>query len=224
VSVDPDVVVANLAGVRRRITEAGGEGRVRVIAVTKGFGAEAVAAAVRAGVGDIGESYAQELAAKAGLVDAPELRWHFIGRLQTNKVRALAGQVALWHTIDRVPLGDEVAKRAPGARVLVQVNVSDESQKGGCNPRDVRALVGRLRRLDLDVAGLMAIGATGAPEASREGFRRLSGLADELGLVERSMGMSGDLEIAVEEGSTMVRVGRALFGDRPRADAVDPSH
>jgi uncharacterized pyridoxal phosphate-containing UPF0001 family protein len=150
--------------------------------------------------------------------------WHFIGRLQTNKVRSVAEVVDLWHTVDRVPLGEEVAKRAPGARVLVQVNVSEEPQKGGCSPRDVRGLVGRLRRLDLDVAGLMAIGATGAPEAARAGFRRLTGLAEELGLPERSMGMSGDLDVAVEEGSTMVRVGRALFGERPRPDGPDPSH
>jgi pyridoxal phosphate enzyme (YggS family) len=221
---DAKVVAANVAAVRRRIADAGGEGRVRLIAVTKGFGADAVDAAVRAGVTDVGESYAQELAAKAPLVSGADVRWHFIGRLQTNKVRSVAEVVELWHTVDRVPLGEEVAKRAPGARVLVQVNVSDEPQKGGCSPRDVRGLVGRLRRLDLDVAGLMAIGATGAPEAARPGFRRLTGLAEELGLAERSMGMSGDLDVAVEEGSTMVRVGRALFGDRPRPDGPDPSH
>jgi uncharacterized pyridoxal phosphate-containing UPF0001 family protein len=85
-------------------------------------------------------------------------------------------------------------------------------------------LVGRLRRLDLDVVGLMAIGASGPPEAARRGFRLLRGLADGLGLPERSMGMSADLEVAIEEGSTMVRVGRALFGERPRPGALDPSH
>jgi pyridoxal phosphate enzyme (YggS family) len=217
-------VAANVADVRRRIAAAGGEGRVRLIAVTKGFGAEAVDAAVRAGVADAGESYAQELHAKAGLVSEPEVRWHFIGRLQTNKVRSVAGVVGLWHTVDRLPLGEEIATRAPGARVLVQVNVSAESQKGGCNPRDVPGLVGRLRRMTLDVAGLMTIGATGPPESARPGFRLLNDLADDLGLAERSMGMSGDLDVAIEEGSTMVRIGRALFGERPRPGALDPSH
>jgi pyridoxal phosphate enzyme (YggS family) len=217
-------VATNLAEVRRRIAAAGGEDRVRLIAVTKGFGADAAEAAVQAGVADLGESYAQELQAKAAAITGTDVRWHFVGRLQTNKVRAVAAVVDVWHTIDRVPLGEEVAKRAPGATVLVQVNVSDEAQKGGCSPRDLTGLVGRLRRLDLEVAGLMAIGASGPPEAARPGFRLLRGLADGLGLPERSMGMSGDLEVAIEEGSTIVRVGRALFGERPRPSALDPSH
>ena len=217
-------VQANVAAVRRRIAAAGGEGRVRLIAVTKGFGADAVDAAVAAGVHDVGESYAQELAAKVPLTTAAGVRWHFIGRLQTNKVRSVADVVGLWHTVDRVPLGEEVARRAPGSSVLVQVNVSDEAQKGGCSPRDLAGLVGRLRRLDLDVEGVMAIGASGPPEDARPGFRLLNRLADDLGLRERSMGMSADLEVAVEEGSTMVRVGRALFGERPRPGAPDPSH
>lgn len=217
-------VAANVAAVRQRIATAGGDGRVRLIAVSKGFGAEAVEAAVRAGVVDVGESYAQELLAKAAVVAGPAPRWHFIGRLQTNKVRALAGLVEVWHTVDRATLGDELARRAPGARVLLQVNVSDEPQKGGCLPAEAANLVKRLRQGGLEVVGLMAIGATGVPESARPGFRLLNRLADRLELPERSMGMSGDLEVAVEEGSTMVRVGRALFGDRPRPVADDPSH
>ena len=217
-------VGANLAAVRDRIAAAGGDERVRLIAVTKGFGADAVEAAVRAGVPDVGESYAQELVAKAAQVTGPPPVWHFIGRLQTNKVKAVAGLVELWHTVDRATLGDELARRAPGARVLLQVNVSDEPQKGGCLPAEAPNLVKRLRQGGLEVVGLMAVGATGPAEAARPGFRALTRLADRLGLPERSMGMSGDLEVAVEEGSTMVRVGRALFGDRPRPGADDPSH
>lgn len=204
---------ANVAAVRRRIAAAGDADRVRLVAVSKGASAEAVEAVVRAGVPDVGESYAQELLAKAADVTDPRVRWHFIGRLQTNKVRQVAGLVDHWHTIDRAALGDEVAKRAPGAKVLLQVNVSGEAQQGGCQRVEVPMLVSRLRQSGLDVRGLMAIGAAEDP---RPGFRLLASLADDLGLDERSMGMSGDLEVAVEEGSTMVRVGRALFGERPR--------
>lgn len=215
-----DVTVA-LADVRRRIASVGEPDRVRIVAVTKGFPAAAVDAAVRAGVGDIGESYAQELLAKAPAV-AERPRWHFIGRLQTNKVRALAGLVDVWQSVDRATLGDELARRAPGARVLVQVNVSDEPQKGGCRRHELGPLVSRLRHQGLDVAGVMAVGATGPTDVVRRGFRLLNRLADDLGLEERSMGMSDDLELAVEEGSTMVRLGRALFGDRPRTDRGHP--
>lgn len=217
-------VTAAVAEVRRRIEAAGGADRVRLVAVTKGFGPDAVDAALRAGVTDIGESYAQELVGKAPAVTEPGATWHFIGRLQTNKVRSVAELVGLWQSVDRATLGDELAKRAPGARVLLQVNVSDEPQKGGCLPAEAPALVKRFRQRGLEVAGLMTVGASGPPEAARPGFRLLNRLADDLGLVERSMGMSGDLEVAVEEGSTMVRVGRALFGERPRPGAEDPSN
>ena len=192
-----------------------------VLAVTKGFGPEAIAAAVTAGCPAVGENYAQELLAKLdalGELDAagdrrPEV--HFIGRLQSRKVRALAGVVDVWQTIDRPVLVDEVARRAPGARIMVQVNVSDEPQKGGCTPDEAPALVTAARDAGLDVEGLMTVGRTGAPDAAREGFRMLRLLADEVGVRQRSMGMSEDLEVAVSEGSTMVRVGTALFGDRP---------
>jgi pyridoxal phosphate enzyme (YggS family) len=216
-------VAERVAAVRARIAHAGGSGRVRLVAVTKGFGPEVVAAAVAAGVDDVGESYAQELVAKAAVVDAP--RWHFVGRLQVNKVRALAGTVALWQSVDRARLVDELARRAPGAQVLVQVDVSGEPSKGGCPPAEVPALVERAAAAGLEPAGLMAVGPLGAPEAARAGFRALAGLADRLGLVERSMGMSGDLEVAVQEGATMVRVGTALFGPRPpRAGSSHMGH
>ena len=209
-----------VAAVRARIAAAGGEGRVRLVAVTKGFGPEVVAAAVAAGVEDVGEAYAQELVAKAAAVDVP--RWHFVGRLQANKVRALAGTVDLWQSVDRPRLVDEVARRAPGARVLVQVDVTGEPSKGGCRPAEVPALVERAADAGLEPQGLMAVGPLGPPEAARPGFRALVGLADRLGLAERSIGMSGDLEVAVQEGATMVRVGTALFGPRPpRAGASD---
>ena len=190
---------------------------MRVVAITKGFPASVVEAALEAGLDAVGESYAQELVAKAGELAAagasPE--WHFVGRLQRNKVRAIADVVTLWQSVDRIELAREIAKRRPGARVLVQLNLSGEPQKGGCAPERAEDLVVEVAALGLEVRGLMGVGPSGPPERSRPGFRALVGLADRLGLEERSIGMSGDLEVAVEEGATMVRVGRDLFGDRP---------
>lgn len=218
-----DEVAERLGRVRERIAAAGGDEGVRVLAVTKGFGADAVRAAVGAGLADVGENYAQELAAKVddlttgGPADepVPAVRWHFIGRLQRNKVRLVAPNVAVWQSVDRLAVGEEIARRAHEATVFVQVAVTGEPGKGGCPPAEVPVLVGGLGRLGLDVRGLMAVGATGPAEEARPGFRRLRQLADDLGLPEVSMGMSGDLEVAVEEGSTMVRIGTALFGPRP---------
>ncbi len=232
VPIDPGEVAARLSEVRRRIASAGGEHRaIRIVAVTKGFGADAVRAAMAAGVPDVGENYADELVAKhteiagmagtAGAATATAAaaadaigRWHFLGRIQRNKVRRLASAVAVWQTVDRYPAAEEIARRAPGARVLVQVNVSGEPQKNGCDLADAPELVDGLRSLDLDVVGLMAVGPAGPPDNARQGYRQLAAMADLLELPERSMGMTDDLEVAVQEGSTMVRVGRALFGAR----------
>ncbi len=211
-----DDVVVRLAEVQRRITEAGGGG-VTVVAVTKGFGADAIEAASSAGLHDVGENYAQELLGKLAVAGAERVRptVHFIGRLQTNKVRLLAPVVDVWQTVDRAALGVEIARRSPAARVLVQVNASGEPHKGGCEPAATGELVAKLRDLGLVVEGLMTVGPAGDPERARPGFRRLRQLADELALAGCSMGMTDDLEVAVEEGSTMVRVGSALFGVRP---------
>ena len=218
-TVDPAVmaqVETRWRQVQRRLERAGGAG-VRVVAVTKGHGAWAVEAARRLGLLDVGENYAQELVEKAAAFP-PEagLRWHAIGRLQRNKVRRLAPHVHLWQSVDRLPLGAEIARAAPGAAVLVQVNASGEPQKGGCALAEVEPLVRGLVTLGLDVRGLMAIGPTGPPEDARLPFRRVVALADELGLAERSLGMSADLEVAIEEGATMVRIGSDLFGPRPQ--------
>jgi hypothetical protein len=219
-AIDPPAVARNVDAVRGRIARAGGADRVRLIAVTKGFGVDAIDAAIAAGVDDIGENYLQELEHKADVLAARGVhpRWHVIGRVQRNKVRRVAAFVHLWHSVDRAELGVEIASRSPGAAVLAQVNVTDEPQKGGCAPSDAAELVDRLRELGLDVQGLMAIGPEGDAEGARSGFRALARLRDELGLRELSMGMSDDLEIAVEEGATMVRVGRGLFGARPSAE------
>ena len=211
-----DAVRDRLEAVRHRVARAGGTDDVRIVAVTKGFGADAVAAAVGAGLLDVGESYASELASKALAAggDGAPIRWHFIGRLQSNKVRRLSSVVHLWQSVDRVGVVREIARHAPGASVLVQVNVSGEAQKGGCEPAAAPGLVADATEAGLHVRGLMCVAAPGGNEAARPGFRLLRSLADDLGLEERSMGMSGDLEAAVEEGSTMVRVGTALLGPR----------
>lgn len=215
-------VGANLAHIRYRIQAAGGDPtRVAVVAVTKGFGADAVLAGCRAGVADVGENYAQELLAKAPQVpDA--VRWHFLGPIQRNKVAGLAPHIHLWQTVDRAAAGVAIGRHAPGAEVLVQVNVSGEAAKRGCRPDDTAELVSELQRLPLRVIGLMAVGPSGPPEAARPGFRRLAGLGRRLGLTELSMGMTDDLEVAVQEGATMIRIGRGLFGPRPRIGSPAP--
>jgi pyridoxal phosphate enzyme (YggS family) len=207
----------DLDPVRDRIAAAGGDpDRVTIVAVTKGFGVEAVEAALAGGAHHVGENYAQELVAKAAaLPEGAAPVWHFIGGLQTNKVRALAPHVALWETVDRPSLVAELAKRAPGARVLVQVNISAEEAKGGCAPEAAADVVAEAVERGLDVAGLMGVAAADDLDLARRQFALLAGLRADLGLAELSMGMSADLEAAVAEGATIVRVGRALFGARP---------
>jgi pyridoxal phosphate enzyme (YggS family) len=216
-----EVVAERAAAVRHRIAAAGGDpARVTVVAVTKAFPPEVAAAAVGAGLADLGENYAQELAAKAGALAGAAVRWHAIGPVQRNKVKRIAGLVWLWQAVDRVEVGREIARRRPGASVLVQVNTTGEATKAGCRPGDVPALVDRLAGEGLAVRGLMALGPTDPRVDPRPGFAALRLLVDRLGLEVCSMGMSGDLEAAVAEGSTMVRVGTALFGPRDRSGAA----
>ncbi len=190
---------------------------MRVVAVTKGFGPEAVRAARQAGLADLGENYAAELVGKAAAVDEDDgVVWHFLGAVQRNKVAQLAPLVGVWQSVAREAEGARIARFAPGARVLVQVETTGLSGRNGCSPAEVIELVPRLADLGLDVRGLMTVAAPDST-ASREAFGSLARLADRLGLEERSMGMSDDLEAAVAAGSTMVRIGRALFGARPPA-------
>jgi pyridoxal phosphate enzyme (YggS family) len=218
-----DSVAAALAEVRARIAAAGGGADVEILPVTKGFGPDAIEAALAAGAAAVGENYVQELLGKLDAlaergVAAPAV--HLIGQLQTNKVRLAAGRVACYETVDRTKLATEIARRDPGATVLIQIDTSGQPGKGGCSLDAVDALADRVRALGLALDGLMTVGpttATGDPraaEASRSGFRAVRATVDRLGLRTCSMGMSGDLEVAVEEGSTRVRVGTALFGNR----------
>ena len=203
-----------LQRVRQQIADAGGP-NVEVLAVTKGHPVEVVRAAVEAGLTAVGENYAQELVAKLADADL-DVAVHFIGQLQTNKVRHIIDLVDVYETVDRPALVAELAKRAPGARVLVQVNTAGQASKGGCAPSDVESLVTTAAASGLVVDGLMTVGpTTGGPEAARAGFHLVRALCDELGLATCSMGMSDDFIVAVQEGSTRVRLGSVLFGMRP---------
>jgi pyridoxal phosphate enzyme (YggS family) len=204
-----------LAVVRRRITEAGGDpDAVRVVAVTKGFPPAAVAGAAAVGLRDVGENYAGELTGKAASCKGAHVRWHFLGAIQRNKVKSLAPIVDLWQSVARLEEGRQIARYRPGARVLVQVDLTGREERNGCAPAGVPALVEGLRAVGVDVEGLMTVAPVGSEQA-RRAFAAVRELADRLELRERSMGMSDDLEEAVAEGTTMVRVGRALFGERP---------
>ena len=206
----------NYESIMRRVREIGGA-RVRVVAVTKTFPASAVNAVVAAGCSMIGENYAQDLLEKwpgVDLVRRPEV--HFIGRLQSNKVRALSPIVNVWQSVDRESVIAEIARRAPQSRIMLQVNATGEADKGGCLVGDVDELFTRSIDLGLEVVGLMTVGPTSGDVAlTRRAFETTARLAHELGLPEVSMGMTGDLELAIECGSTMVRIGSAIFGDRP---------
>ncbi len=197
---------------------------VRIVAVTKTHGPEAVREAVAAGLDAVGENRVQEALAKQdALTDVP-VEWHLIGTLQKNKARHAAGRFALIHSVDRADLAVELARRMPPGRrqaVLVQVNCSGEPQKGGVEPDGLEALVQAVGQLDaLDLRGLMTMAELAEdPERQRDAFRRLRELRDRCAasgavLPELSMGMSGDYLVAVEEGATMVRLGTLLFGER----------
>lgn len=225
-------VRANVAAVRGRIAAAAARaGRdpaaVRLIAVTKTMPAELCAAAVASGVVDLGENRVQEGLAKAAELDGgvqvgARPRWHLLGHLQTNKVRPAVATFGMIQSIDSVRLAEAISRATGGTvAVLLEVNVAGEAAKFGFAPEDVGAAFERIAGLrHIDVRGLMTV----APQVEdaedvRPVFRRLRELAMALRLPELSMGMTGDFEVAVEEGATMVRIGRALFGTRPTQEA-----
>lgn len=198
-------------------------GEVVVVAVSKTHPVEAVREAAAAGATDFGENYAQELAAKRAA--AGDVRWHFIGRLQRNKAKLVAGQVALIHAVDTVELAQELAKRASGAvqPVLLSVNVAGETTKGGAELAGTAALARGIAAVGgVRLDGLMTMPPpSDDPEASRPVFSALRELRDRLQqdlgapLPVLSMGMSGDFEVAIACGATHVRIGTAIFGSRP---------
>jgi len=200
-------------------------GSVQLVAVSKGHPEEVIRTAYAAGMRVFGENYAQELAAKASaLSDLRDIRWRFIGHLQRNKIKLIEGAQATVDTVDSARLAQALSTRAGASgtdlEVLLQVNVGGEAQKSGCTPDEVPALVEAVRALpNISLRGLMTV----APhldevEATRPFFAALRGLAEANGLPELSMGMTHDLEQAVAEGATMLRIGTAIFGPRPAAE------
>ena len=221
-----DVIAERLAEVRRRVVGAArAAGRdpeqVRLIAVSKSKPAEAVRAAYEAGQRDFGENYVQEFVAKAeALSDLPDLRWHMIGHLQTNKVKQVIGVAHLIHTVDRVKLAQELGKRLAGVGrvmdVLVEVNVGGEQSKTGSTEAGAAAVIEAVRSESaLRLLGLMTVPPfeLDVSEVAVH-FDRLRSLALAFGVSELSMGMSHDFEEAIARGATMVRVGTAIFGGR----------
>jgi pyridoxal phosphate enzyme (YggS family) len=226
--VDP--IFPRVEAVRSRVTEAVKKsgrdpGVVTIVAVTKTFPVEVVRRVIAAGIEDIGENRVQEMVTKAAGVSEP-CRWHLIGPLQRNKAGKAAGIAHLIHAVDGVPIAqtlDRIAvERDVPVRVLLEVNTSGEATKHGVEPSDAPALADTLAALPgIDWQGLMTIGPTGGDlDAARDCFQALRRLAEDLrrrsglALPELSMGMSDDFEVAIEEGATMVRVGRIITGER----------
>jgi len=221
-------IASRFEAVRRQVADAADvSGRqpsdVTIVAVTKTVGIAEVRAALTAGVVDFGENRVQEFLGKYGLF--PDAHWHFIGTLQTNKVKDVVGRAWLIHSVDSLHLLSEISRRAELAGVvqpvLLQVNVSGEGSKHGFACLDVQeALVEAIRMGSVEVRGLMTMAPFGRPEDARWVFRELRELRDSLRemplngveLTELSMGMSNDFRVAVEEGATIVRVGGAIFG------------
>ncbi len=232
-SIAGDSLGDRVRAVLQRIAEAARRSgrspeRVRLIAATKTVPIERIREGIAAGIGICGESRLQEALPKIDALGLEQLRWHFIGRLQRRKVRHVVGAFEMIHSVDSLELAREIDRRAGEAglrqEVLLEVNIGAESTKGGIVPEELESLLPDLARLSsIQVKGLMAIPPLADdPEAARPYFRRLHELTQKLStislpnisLTELSMGMSGDYEVAVEEGATMVRVGTAIFGTR----------
>ena len=236
----PSPLDETLAQIRQQISwaldRAGRRGQtVRLIGVTKGKSAENIAQALRLGLRDIGENYLQEWQGKQAQLnqilgaEAKDIVWHFIGHLQSNKVRGVVGQAEWIHTVDSLKLASKISQAAGAVgcsqKILLEVNLAAEPTKSGFPPSELSKALAPLAALPhLSIAGLMAIPPMAEdPEKSRPYFRQLKSTLDECNrsgvftkpFTELSMGMSQDFMVAIEEGATMVRVGTALFGPRP---------
>ena len=229
------MVAENVRNIRARINAACHRaGRsvdsVTLVAVTKTFGPELVKEAIAAGVYDIGENYVQEALEKREHVLQPDVRWHYIGHLQSNKVKYIIEWVHMIHAVDSLTLAAEIQKRAVKigriAEVLVEVNTSDEASKFGVKPEHTLELLTSLIAFpNIRLNGLMTIGPFEPdPEASRPAYKLLKSIFDEANALavmrepmrHLSMGMTHDFEVAIEEGATMVRIGTAIFGTRKK--------
>ena len=213
----------NVAAVEERIARAcvrAGRSRedVTLVGVSKTFPADLIDEAIAAGIGEVGENRVQEARDKKPLVRG-SARWHLIGHLQTNKAKDAVKLFDVIQAVDSLDLAEKLARAAEGQGkrqdVMLQVNIGDEPQKSGIARSDVDSIAKQVAVLvSLRVIGLMAIPPVGTPDESRPYFRELRSMRDALGLQHLSMGMSEDFEAAIEEGSTMIRIGRAIFGSR----------
>jgi pyridoxal phosphate enzyme (YggS family) len=222
-------IAGNLRSVRERVAaacERAGRSpdEVTVVGVSKTFPATLVVEACRAGLTDMGENRVQEAAAKIPQVEALGScpRWHLVGHLQTNKVKTALGLFDIIHSVDSLRLAEFISRQAanlPVRPILLEVNVAGEASKFGLRPEETgRALEGIARLPGLAVQGLMTVAPlVDDPEEVRPVFRELRRLRDALGLCDLSMGMTDDFEVAIEEGATIVRIGRAIFGPREPA-------
>lgn len=216
-------VAARVTAVRERIEKASARaGRdpagVRLIAAAKTKSADLIERAIAAGVTDIGENYVQEAAAKKASVRG-SANWHMIGNLQRNKAGKAVRVFETIQTVDTAELAQSLsrqgARRGRPVNVLVEVNLAGEVTKSGVSPELLPVLVDQLRELDgIALRGLMTVPPPGSPESARSCFRSLRLLGERLALADLSMGMTDDFEVAIEEGATMIRVGRAIFGER----------
>jgi pyridoxal phosphate enzyme (YggS family) len=211
-------VSENLASVKQRIERAGGDpAKIAIVAVTKGFTADVCRAALDAGLQVLGENRVQEALEKMEVISGAE--WHLIGHLQTNKARVAAGRFALIQSVDSVHVAEALARINVEQKVLVEVNVAREARKTGADPQRAAEVIDAVAEM-LDLQGLMAMGpAAGDPRPAFDELRTIRNAAEQrLGkaLPILSIGMSGDFEVAVAAGSTMLRLGQVLFGPRPR--------
>jgi pyridoxal phosphate enzyme (YggS family) len=214
--VTEPTILERLARVSARIAATGrNPDEVAIVAVTKGFDVSVCRLALQAGLRNLGENRVQEALKK--MDEVPPAEWHLIGHLQTNKVKQAAGRFALIQTVDSLRLAQEIARHAPNQAVLVEVNIAREPQRSGVAPEDALELVASVATM-LDLHGLMGMGpATADPAPAFNELRRLHDEAEQRigkGLPVLSMGMSGDFESALVAGSTMLRLGQALFGPR----------
>ena len=217
-------IEANVREVQKRIAQACERSHrlpseITMVVVTKGFEASAVRAAFDCGIRDFGENRVQEAEKKIGQLSdlKPDITWHMVGHLQSNKAGTAAELFDIIHSVDSVRLAGILSQRAEQTLpVLLEVNVSGEASKSGFAIDEIAGAVEEVRRLpNLEVTGLMTIAPlTADPEEVRPVFRKLRELRDYLGLEHLSMGMTDDFEVAVEEGATVLRIGRAIFGDR----------
>jgi len=218
----PERLAQVRAEIARQQAAGGWTHAVTIVAVTKGFGPEAVTAALEAGLADIGENRVQEALEKMDRVAAPGVRWHLIGHVQRNKAKLVPGRFALVQSVDSLELAEELNRRSrERLRVLLQVNVAREPQKSGCTPEEAPGLARQIAGLgQLQLDGLMTMAPfTDDEDVQRRTFRSLRALRDTiqeegLWLPTLSMGMSADYATAVAEGATVIRLGTVLFGPR----------